>query len=329
MRRSYHEKIEIIHLVEQSDLSVNRTLKELGIKRSTFYGWYKRYLEQGYEGLKTRPAERKAFWNQIPQAERQKVVETALDKPEMSSRELACHITDTKGWFISESSVYRILKERGLITSPAFIVNQAADEYKDKTTRINQQWQIDFTYLKVILWGWYFLGTVLDDFSRFIVAWELSPQMKSVDSEHVTSKALAFTGLKRENRPRILSDNGPCFKSEDFGKYLEGEDMSQVFGAPYHPQTQGKIERYHRTMKNVIKLENYYTPEQLRNQIEAFIDYYNNRRYHESLGNLTPADVYYGRAEQILRKRREVKQKTISIRRKAYLRQKLNKIIQL
>jgi len=329
MRRSYNEKIQIIHLVEQSDLSVNRTLKELGIKRSTFYGWYKRYLEEGYEGLKSRAVERKAFWNQIPQAERQKVVETALDKLEMSPRELACHITDTKGWFISESSVYRILKQQGLITSPAFIVNQAADEFKDKTTGINQQWQIDFTFLKVILWGWYFLGTVMDDFSRFIVAWELSPNMKAADSEHVIDKALAYTGLKKDNRPRILSDNGSCFKSKDFSKYLKGEHMSQVFGAPYHPQTQGKIERYHRTMKNVIKLENYYTPEQLRGQIEAFIDYYNNRRYHESLGNLTPADVYYGRSEQILRKRKEIKQKTIAIRRKAYLKQKVNEIIQL
>ena len=326
MRRNYHEKIEIIHLVEQSELSVNRTLRELGIKRSTFYGWYKRYKEEGYEGLKPKPADRKVFWNQIPQEERQKVVETALEKPEMSPRELACHITDTKRWFISESSVYRILKQRNLITSPAYIVNEAADEYRDKTTGINQQWQIDFTYLKVIHWGWYYLGTVMDDFSRFILAWELSPQMKAADSEHVTKKALAFTGLTEENRPRLLSDNGPCFKSTDFKLYLEGESMSQVFGAPYHPQTQGKIERYHRTMKNVIKLENYYTPEQLRKNIEAFIDYYNNRRYHESLDNLTPADVYYGRAEQILKKRKEIKRQTILRRRKRYLGKKLVRI---
>ena len=92
----------------------------------------------------------------------------------------------------------------------------------------------------------------------------------------------------------------------------------QVFGAPYHPQTQGKIERYHRTMKNVIKLEKYFTPEQLRNNIEAFVDYYNNRRYHESLDNLTPADVYFGRGEKILKTRSKTKRKTIALRRKDY-----------
>jgi putative transposase len=324
MRRSYHEKLEIIRLVEQSELSVNRTLDELGIKRSTFYEWYKRYQDEGPDGLLAKKSERKYFWNQIPDTERQKVVEVALDKPELSSRELACYITDNKGWFISESSVYRILKQQGLITSPAFFVMQAADEFKDKTTRINQQWQIDFTYLKVIHWGWYYLGTVLDDYSRLIVAWELSPEMKAVDSEHVVEKALNITGLKEENRPRLLSDNGPCFKSGDFMDYIEDQGMNQVFGAPYHPQTQGKIERYHRTMKNVIKLENYYSPGQLRDQIEAFVDYYNNRRYHESLDNLTPADVYFGRGEKILKKRKETKRKTIKLRRKHYIKEKFN-----
>jgi len=146
--------------------------------------------------------------------------------------------------------------------------------------------------------------------------------MTAVDSEQVVDKALRITGLKKENRPRLLSDNGPCFRSADFKKYLKSEDMGQVFGAPYHPQTQGKIERYHRTMKNVIKLEKYFTPEQLRDNIEAFVDYYNNRRYHESLDNLTPADVYFGRSEEILKVRRETKRKTIALRRKDYFIQK-------
>jgi putative transposase len=322
MRRSFNEKREIISIVEQSELSVNRTLNELGIKRSTFYEWYKRYLQEGEAGLNARKPERRTFWNQIPDAERQEVVEVALEKPEMSCRELACHITDTKKWFISESSVYRILKAHNLITSPAFIVNEAADEYKEKTVRIHQQWQMDYTFLKIVDWGWYFLGTVLDDYSRYIVAWELSPEMKAVDSEQVIDKALRITGLERENRPRLLSDNGPCFRSADFKKYLKSEDMGQVFGAPYHPQTQGKIERYHRTMKNVIKLEKYFTPDQLRHNIEAFVDYYNNRRYHESLNNLTPADVYLGRSEKILKMRKETKRRTIALRRKKYFIQK-------
>lgn len=103
--------------------------------------------------------------------------------------------------------------------------------------------------------------------------------------------------------------------------------MYQVFGAPYHPQTHGKIERYHRTMKNVVKLENYYTPDQLRKSIQAFVDYYNNRRYHESLDNLTPADVYHGRAERILKMRKETKRRTIQMRRKTYFKRKLETYI--
>ena len=327
MRRSLSEKREIIRIVEQSELSVNRTLAELGIKRSTFYGWYKRYLEEGEEGLHARQPQRRTFWNQIPAAERQQVVEVALERPELSCRELAFHITDSKKWFISESSVYRILKAHNLITSPAFIVNEAADEFRDKTVRIHQQWQMDFTYLKVVDWGWYFLGTVLDDFSRYIVAWELSKEMKAIDSEQVIDKALGATGLKKENRPRLLSDNGPCFRSDEFKEYLQTEGMGQVFGAPYHPQTQGKIERYHRTMKNVVKLENYYSPGQLQRTIAAFVDYYNNRRYHESLDNLTPADVNFGRKEKILKMRRETKRRTIEMRRKKYLNQKIDNFI--
>lgn len=328
MRHSYHEKIEIIRMVEQSEISVKRTLKRLNIRRSTFYEWYKRYRAEGEEGLYPRTSKRQHFWNKIPDKERQKVVQIALDHPELSSRELACHITDKHGWFISESSVYRILKKQNLITSPAYFLMEAADEFKDKTTGIHQQWQIDFTYLKVIQWGWYYLATVMDDYSRYIVSWELSKEMKSVDSEHVIEKALFESGLNNKNKPRLLSDNGPCFISQDFKDYLKNKEISHVRGAPYHPQTQGKIERYHRTMKNVIKLENYYKPEDLRRQLELFIDYYNNHRYHESLNNCTPADVYFGRDKKLLKKRLETKKRTIKERRKKYLSNKILEFIE-
>lgn len=150
MRRSASEKMEIIRIVENSDLGVKRTLDELGINRSTFYEWYRKYLENGFEGLKPKVPNRESFWNKIPDSERNEVVEIALDKTDLSPRELAYHIIDHHGWFISESSVYRILKERGLITSPAWILMAAADEFKDKTTYVHQQWQTDFTYFKTI-----------------------------------------------------------------------------------------------------------------------------------------------------------------------------------
>jgi len=213
MRRSASEKMEIIRIVEGSELGVRRTLEELGVVRSTFYEWYRRYLEEGFEGLKPRSAQRKSFWNKIPDKQRSEVIEIALDKTDLSPRELACYITDNHGWFISESNVYRILKERGLITSPAWILMEAANEYKDKTTNVHQQWQTDFTYFKIIGWGWYYLSTVLDDYSRYIITWDLCSNMESDDAKRSINTAIQETGVNREEMPRLLTDNGSSYIS--------------------------------------------------------------------------------------------------------------------
>jgi len=315
MRRSASEKLEIIRIVEGSELGVKQTLEELGISRSTFYEWYKNYLENGFDGLKPKVANRQSFWNKIPDTRRNEVVEIALDQTALSPRELAHHITDNHGWFISESSVYRILKERGLITSPAWILMQAADEFKDKTTYIHQQWQTDFTYFKIIGWGWYYLSTVLDDYSRYIITWELCKNMETDDAKRSIEEAITETGVDEDDMPRLLTDNGASYISNEFNNYLTEINMGHVRGAPYHPQTQGKIERYHRTMKNIVKLENYFFPDDLRAKLADFVDYYNNKRYHEALGNVAPADVYFGRAKQIKMQRQETKMKTLKERR--------------
>jgi len=173
MRYTQAEKMEIIRLVEESELPVKHTLDELGVAKSSFYRWYRRYEQEGYEGLSNRSPTARRFWNKIPEDEKAGVVETALERPEMSPRELAWHITDTQGTFISESSVYRILKSYDLITSPAYIVMEAADEFRHKTKGVHELWQTDFTYMKIIGWGWYYLSTILDDFSRYIIAWRL------------------------------------------------------------------------------------------------------------------------------------------------------------
>jgi putative transposase len=315
MRFTASEKLEIIKLVEESDLPVKMTLEQLGIPRTTFYGWYRRYLDNGYDGLLGKDADRRGQWNRIPDQQRQEVVEIALDYPDKSPRELAFFIIDHHEWFISESSVYRILKAKGLITSPTHILIQAADRFKDPPARVHELWQTDFTYLKVIHWGWYYLTTILDDYSRYIVAWELCRNMCSEDAKRIVKKALDKTGIPPDNRPRLLSDNGSCYISGDLKEYLDEEDIKHVRGKPNHPQTQGKIERYHRSMKNIIRLENYDSPEQLEAEIAVFVEYYNNRRYHESLNNLTPADVYFGRGDEIIRRREKIKQKTMIQRR--------------
>jgi len=183
------------------------------------------------------------------------------------------------------------------------VVIKAADEFRDKTTAPNQLWQTDFTYLKVIGWGWFYLSTILDDYSRYIIAWKLCTTMKTDDVTDTLKLALKASGCdnaKVIQKPRLLSDNGSSYISGDLAEWLEDQKMDHVRGAPYHPQTQGKIERWHQTLKNRILLENYYLSGDLENQIGQFVDHYNNHRYHESLKNVTPADAYFGRDTAII-----------------------------
>jgi transposase InsO family protein len=322
MRYSQAEKMEIIRLVEESELPVKHTLDELGVSRSTFYRWYRRYEKEGYEGLFSRPPNARRFWNRIPDDEKAEVIETALDCPEMSPRQLAWHITDTKGTFISESSVYRILKSYDLITSPAYIVLEAADEFRHKTKGIHELWQTDFTYMKVAGWGWYYLSTILDDFSRYIIAWKLTKSMSAEDVKDTLDLAVQESGIdkvKVRHRPRLLSDNGACYLAKDLQEYLAEKEMAHTRGRPYHPMTQGKIERYHRTMKNIIKLQHYYLPWDLEREINSFVQYYNHERVHESLDNMTTADVYHGRARELKMMRNIVKEQTLLQRRRKNL----------
>ena len=324
MRYATAEKLEIIHLVEQSHLPVRRTLEKLGIPRATFYRWYDLYQASGPEALDDRSPRPDRVWNRIPDDIRERIRLLALNEPDLSPRELAVRFTDTESYFVSEASVYRLLKALDLIASPAYIVIKAADEFKDKTTAPNQLWQTDFTYLKVIGWGWYYLSTVLDDFSRYIIAWKLCTSMAADDVTATLDLALEASGLDQAtviHRPRLLSDNGPSYVSADLAKWLDGQDMEHVRGAPYHPMTQGKIERWHQTLKNRILLENYYLPGELEARIGDFVAHYNHLRYHESLGNLTPADVYFGRGQTILIERERIKRQTIANRRLLHRRQ--------
>ena len=154
-------------------------MQKLNINRSTFYDWYRRYQESGYDGLANQYRPPRQFWNEIPPWEKKKVVETALELPDKSPRELAWHITDKQGYYISESSVYRILKAHDLVTSPVYNVITALDKFPQPTRAVNELWQTDFTYFKVVHWGWYYLSTVIDDYSRFILAWRLCTGMGS------------------------------------------------------------------------------------------------------------------------------------------------------
>ena len=307
MRYCATDKYEIIQLVQNSKLSVRQTLDRLSIHKSTFYNWLNRYQENGIDGLEDKKPIPQAVWNKITETHRDAVVELALEKPELSPRELAVSYTDDKRYFISESSVYRLLKEQDLITSPAYILLKASDKFQQPTTHVNEMWQTDFTYFKIIGWGWYYLSTILDDYSRFIVSWRLCKTMGANDVPDTLDDALRFTGLdsvKVNHKPRLLSDNGPCYVSGELAEYLEEQGMTHTRGRP--------------SMKNQILLDNYYFTSELEEQLQKFVSYYNHERYHESLNNLTPAGVFYGRGEEIFEECEMIKQNTMALRKQMH-----------
>jgi putative transposase len=243
MRYTQAEKMEIIRLVEASELPVKQTLAELDVPRSTFYRWYERYRMAGYDGLADQKAGPRQICDRIPDAMREHVVEVALERPDQSPRQLAWHIAGTEGYFISETNVCRILKSYDLITSPAFDLVKTSETFKHPTKRVNEIWQTDFTQFKGMGWGWYYLCTVLDDFSRYIIAWRLAPTMAAIDVQQTLQIALDLTGVEHvqvQHRPRLLSDNGSAFIADTPKAFLRPYDIRQIHGCAHHPQTQAR-----------------------------------------------------------------------------------------
>jgi len=241
----------------------------------------------------------------------------AREFPELSSRQLSAWLTDNEGFAVSESTVYRILKREGLVKRQEMEI-PAAKEYHTKTTGPHQMWATDASYFNVVGWGYYYLVTVMDDYSRFILAWKLQKDMSANSFIEVVQEAVDATGMTDvpvENRTRLLSDNGAGDISRAFRDYLTLVGIRHILAAPFHPQTNGKVERYQQSLKRVVNQLPYELPSQLEQAIADFVDYYNYRRYHKALGNVTPADVLYDRREQILQRRKEVRIRTINRRR--------------
>jgi len=320
----------VIELVRRSPAVKKETLAELGLSVSTYYRWQRRYREQGEVGLLDRRPQPGTIWNRLRPEEEQTILRAALREPDHSPREIACWISDNGGFSVSESSVYRVLKRHGLVREVHGEGFPASKEYRIKTTRVNEQWQSDGSYFFVVGWGWYYLISVLDDYSRMILAWELKTDMTSASISEVVEQAVEWTGMKSvpvESRARLLSDNGSSYLSHAFEDYLRMLQIRHIRCAPHHPQTNGKIERFHETLKARLNLLVYTSPEQLRTAMAEFIEFYNYHRYHEGIGNVTPTDVYCGRREGILQRREEQKRQTLYERFQYNLGQKMNRAI--
>jgi transposase InsO family protein len=307
-------KREVIELVRRSPVEKKQTLGELGLSASTYYRWQRRYRDEGEAGLVDRRPQPGTVWNRMKPEEEKAILGAALREPDRSPRELVNWLSDHAGFAVSESSVYRVLKRHGLIREVKVLGFPAGKEYRIKTTRVNEQWQSDASYFFVVSWGWYYLISVLDDYSRFILAWELKTDMTAESISEVVEQAVEATGqpdVPVEDRARLLTDRGPGYLAHAFEDYLRMVSIRHILCSPHHPQTNGKIERFHQTLKARVNLLVYTSPEQLREAMAEFIEFYNHHRYHEGIGNVTPADVYCGRREEILRRREEQKQRTV------------------
>jgi len=309
------EKRKILALVFDSGLPRRIALEHLRLPKSTYYRWLRRQAEgrlQDKKGGSSIP------WNKLRPEEEVTILTRARASPELSCRQLALQLTDNDGWYVSESTVFRILTREGLIKPAEVIGFKAGKEYHYKTKRPNELWATDCSHIKVFDWGWYYLVTVIDDYSRFILAWELKSDMAAGSLIDVVQKAVDATGMTDipvEDRTVLLSDNGAGYVSRQFGEYLRLVGVRHIVASPYHPQTNGKIERYHRSLKGEINQFPYDMPSDLEKAIAAFIEYYNYQRYHEGLGDVTPHDVYTGMHFKILRKRKEAKSRTLQERR--------------
>ena len=301
--------------VASSGLPKCKVLDELGVPRSTYYRWLRRKEQQG---LEDKAGGGKPPWNKLTSREVHRILSAAREMPDLSCRQLAAWITDNMGFSASESTVYRILRGEGLVKR-AELRLAAGKEYHRKTTGPHQMWATDASYFRVVGWGYYYMVTVMDDHSRFILAHRLQRDMTSDALIEVVQEAVDRTGMDQvpiEYRTRLLSDNGPGYVSRAFRDYLAMVGIKHILASPFHPQTNGKLERYHRTLKGEVNQLPYEMPSDLEAAIVAFVSYYNYRRYHKALGNVTPSDVLKGRRQQILRRRKEVQAQTIQRRRR-------------
>jgi putative transposase len=307
---SLQEKEEVLAQVEEVGWGKRKLLTQLQVPRSTYYRWRS---QQGQGKLGASSQDARIPWNRLSSDEEAVVMAIAREDPDLSSRQLAAWITDHQDFSVSEATVYRILRRAGLVKPPEMKLLAGKESHR-KTTGPHQLWATDASYFRVVGWGYYYLVTVMDDYSRFILSWKLQTDMTADSLIEVVQLAVDTTRMTEvpvEDRTNLLSDNGSGYVSRAFRDYLHLVGIHHILASPFHPQTNGKLERYHQSIKQEVNQIPYEMPADLEQAIAEFVNYYNYRRYHKALGNVTPDDVLQGRRDYILTRRKEVQTQTL------------------
>jgi transposase InsO family protein len=261
------EQLKVVAEVERQGRGKRRRLREFGISRSTYYWWRWRQRQGSREDTEraARP------WNRLRPEEEAIVLAAARKLPVWRSRQLAAWLTD-QGLAVSASTVYRILRREGLVKRVEYQL-AAGKEYQNKTTGPHQLWATDASYFRVVGWGYYYLVTVMDDYSRFILAHKVQRDMTADSLIEVVQDAVdstGMTGVPLEDRTKLLSDNGSGYVSRAFRDYLHLVGIRHILASPFHPQTNGKLERYHRTLKDDVNQVPYEVVSDLETAIRGF-----------------------------------------------------------
>ena len=274
---------------DKTDIKATKMVKWIGIARSKFYDWRSRYGKLNEHNAWI-PRD---FW--LTDWEKKAITDYYLDHPLEGYRRLTYMMIDADIVAVSPSSVYRVLKNADLLDRWNRKASKKGDGFH-QPLKPHEHWHIDISYIN-ICGTFYYMCSVLDGFSRYIVHWEIREQMTEMDVEIILQRARE---MFPEAQPRVISDNGPQFISKDFKEFIRISGMTHVKTSPYYPQSNGKLERYHKTIKGTcIRVKTPLSLEDARRVVSEFVAHYNNERLHSAIGYVTPNDKLQGRSEMI------------------------------